>query len=213
MASTQKPFCSVKPFGRGRDLGNRLALAGAGEIDHRDIAGRERSLDRLEAHPLLAQQVERLLHIRLAHRPQLAPDGQGLVFGQLEFRGRLDRGRELQRLAAAELDLLDVGMAQHIEFLLFHGLAIGLGDQLALRLFLDVLLVHPQHHLARRFAWPKAGQLGLAPEIRRHRLEGFIHLLRFDFHPHQLLARGQTFYCHIHKQTFPLVAENVQWAG
>ena len=172
----------------------------------------ERALDRLEAHPLLAQQVERLLHVRVGHGPQLALDRQALVFGQLEFRGGLDRGGELQRLAAAELDLLDVGMAQHIQLLLLDRLAIGLGDELALGFVLDVLLVLPQHHLARRFARPKAGQVGLAPEILGHRLEGFIHLLRFDFHPHQLLARGQIFYCYIHKQTFPLVAEKVQWA-
>ena len=199
-----------QPFGGGRDFGDRLALAGAGVIDHGDVAGLDRALDLLK--------LTRCSRSRFSARSTSASvttcssrlDEQALVFGQLELRRRLDRGGKLQRLPAAELDLLDVGVAQHVQFLLLDRLPVGLGDELALGLLLNVLLVFPQHHLARRFARPKPRQVGLAPKILRHGLEGFIHLLRLDFHPHELLARGQILYRHIHKQTFPLVAKKVQ---
>jgi len=42
------------------------------------------------------------------------------------------------------------------------------------------------------------------------RWKSFVHVLCFDFHPHELFARGQILYRHIHKQTFPLIAEKVQ---
>ena len=48
------------------------------------------------------------------------------------------------------------------------------------------------------------GRLASRLKFLGHGLEGFIHLLRFDFHPHQFFARGQIFYRYIHKQTFPL---------
>ena len=195
-----------------REFSNRLALAGPGVVDHGDVAALDRPLDLVEAHPLLAQQVERPLDIRIGHAAQLALNRQALVVGQFELGGGLDGGRELQRLAAVELNLLDVRLAQHIEFLLLDRLAVGLGDELALGLVLDLLLVFPQHHLARRFARPKAGQAGLAAEVLHDCFEGFIHLLRFNFHPHELLTRGQTLYCYIHKQAFPLIADKVQWA-
>ena len=67
---------------------------------------------------------------------------------------------------------------------------------------LDVLLVFVQHHLARRLAGPETRQVGLALKILRHGLEGFIHLLRVHFHPHQFLARGQIFYRYIHNKPF-----------
>jgi hypothetical protein len=39
-------------------------------------------------------------------------------------------------------------------------------------------------------------------------LERLIHLLCFDFYPHEFFARGQIFYRYIHKKAFQLIAEN-----
>jgi len=116
-----------------------------------------------------------------------------------------------QRLRAQNR-LFDDLTAEDVEFLLIDCLAIGIGDQLAFDFLLDVLFVFSKDHVARCFARAEAGQAGFALKFFGDRIKSLVDFLRFDLHPHQLFTRGQVLYGHIHKQTFPLVAEKVQWA-
>ena len=66
--------------------------------------------------------------------------------------------------------------------------------------------------LAVLYKFQQEGCQNAVLETDDHRLAAIKTYLRLDFHPHELLARGQIFYRYVHKQTFPLIAENVQWA-
>ena len=96
----------------------------------------------------------------------------------------------MKRLAATELNLLDVGLAQDIQLLLLHRLAVSLGHELALDLVLDVALVFAEDHFAGRLSRAKSRQAGLLPEVVRDGIKSFIHLRGLDFDAHELLARG-----------------------
>src|SRR2546422_5064858 len=52
-------------------------------------------------------------------------------------------------LSAVELDFFDVGIAEDIEFLLLDCFFIGVGNELAFDLVLDVFFVFAQDHLTR----------------------------------------------------------------
>ena len=168
-------------------------------MDHRNVAGVQLALDFGVLDLLLAQQVERAFHIRFRDAFRLAGDGQALVFRQRKFRIGLDGRGELQRLAAAKLDFFDVGVAEDVNFLFLHRLAIGIADELAFDLVLDVLLIFLEDQLDRRFAGAEAGEIRLLLKVLRRGREGFVHRLRVHFHSHQFFARGQIFNRNVHK--------------
>ena len=76
-----------------------------------------------------------------------------------------------------------------IEVLFVNGFAIRIRNQLFFHLILNVLLVFAQDHFHGRFAGTEARKGGFALKFFGDALESFVHLLRFDFHPHQFLAR------------------------
>ena len=104
----------------------------------------------------------------------------------------------MQCLAVVKLNLLDVGVTEHIQFVLFDPLPIGLADELAFDLLVDVLGVLLEDHGFGRLARPEAGHLGVADKILRDRHEGLIDCFGIDFEAHQLLARRQSFHRYIH---------------
>ena len=77
---------------------------------------------------LLPQQFDRPLHVRVRDQRVFALEGQPHVFGQLKIRCGLDRGRELERLTSAKLNLLDVRVAHHLQLLFLHRFAIGIAE-------------------------------------------------------------------------------------
>src|SRR5207302_432235 len=119
-------------LGGGGDFGDGFAVAGAGEVDHGDVAAGGGAVHGFKADVALAEEIQRVLDIGLGHGGGFAFDGQAVVFGELEFGGGFDGGGELEGLAAAELDFLDVRVADDVEFLLVHSLAVGVGDELLL---------------------------------------------------------------------------------
>ena len=160
---------------------------------------------RLEFRVLPPQQIQRPLHIGVGDGLGFVPDPQSLVLGHLKFRRGLNGRGELQRLAAAKLDFLDVRITHHGEFLFVERLAIRFADELALGFRQDVGLVFPGHQVARRLAGAETRQRRLLLKILRDRREDLVHGLRVHFHPHQFFARGQLLYGHVHKN--PLVSE------
>src|SRR5207249_3445811 len=102
----------------------------------------------------------------------------------------------------AELDFLDVRLANDLQVLLFNGFFVGLRDELALHLVLDVRFVLAQHHFARRFARTKPRKARLPLKLLRNRLEGLVHALGFDLDADEFFAGGQRFYRYIHAQGF-----------
>ena len=183
-----------------RGVGDGLAVAGAGVIDHRDVARLQFARDGFKIHVLLRQQPQRAFHVRVGDGLDFAFGGQALVFRQLKFRRGLDRRGELQVLPAAKLDFLDVRVADDVDFFLLERLAVSVADELALDLVLDVRLVFLEHEGARRLARTEAGQRGLLLEILRYGVKGLIHGLRVQFHPQQFLARRQIFNGDIHNK-------------
>ena len=119
----------------------------------------------------------------------------------------------MQGPAAAELELLDVGLAHRVQFLLLEGLLIGVVDELLLGLVQDFFLEPARDDLERHFARAKARELCLSLKIPGHGFKGLFHLLGVHLHAQQLFARRQILYGYIHKQTFPSIVEKVQWAS
>ena len=151
---------------------------------------------------LLGEQFDGAIHVRCGDRFRLAFGRQALVFGQLKFRRGLDGGGELQRLAAAKLDFLDVRRADHGDFFLVQRLAVRIADELAFDLVLDVRLVFFEHHGAGRLAGTEPGQRRLFLKVLRDRVKSFVHGLRVHFHPQQFFARSQIFDGDIHNNLF-----------
>jgi hypothetical protein len=116
----------------------------------------------------------------------------------LKFRRGLNGRGELEILPAAELDLLDVRLADDGNFFLLQRLAIRVADELAPGVALDVGLVFFDDEVARCLAGPEAGQRRLLLIVLRDGVEGFVHGLRVQFHPQQFLARGQIFNGDVH---------------
>ncbi len=185
---------------RGRDIGDRLAFASARVVDDGDIRCLGGALHLVENRFLPAQKIQRLNDIGIGHAFGFDLHRDTLVLRQFKFRSGLNGGGELQRLAAAELDFLDVRVAEHIELLFIHGFLVRVRDQLALGFVENFLLILAQHHLPRGFTRAEARQIRLPLKIFRRVINGFIDLLNIDFEADQLFAWRQIFYGNIHKE-------------
>ena len=186
-------------FGCGRDFGERLAVARAGVIHHGDVASRQTAFHFGEVSALLTEQVERFHHISLGHFLGFAFDRQPFVFGQFKFRMRLDGGGEHQRLTALELDLLDVGIADHLNVLFLERVTVSITDELALHLFLDRVAMFFEDHGDRSFANAETGDVGFLLETFLDGGERGVHGGGVQFNADEFLARSQIFDCDVHK--------------
>ena len=123
----------------------------------------------------------------------------------MEFGGGFDRGGELEGLAPAELDFLDVRVADDVEFLLVNGLAVGVGDEFLFDFLVDVLFVAFGDHVTRGLARAEAGEAGVALKILERGIKGGIHVGGFDFDPDQFFAGSQFSTVTFTKQAFRLL--------
>ena len=131
-----------------------------------------------------------------------APSFSGVVVAKIET---VEPHPNADRLHVCRVD---IGVAEHIEFIFFERLAVGVGGELAFDLFVDVLPVLLDDHVARRLAGTEAGKRGLFLIILGDGRKGFVHLLRLDFDAHEFFARSQIFYGYVHRQAFQLLAGN-----
>src|SRR5262249_12117590 len=127
-----------QPARRGSNLGNGPAIAGAGVIDHGDIAELDRPFDGFITDLGLAESVQCPLDIVFGYASNFALYCQALIFGQLKLRRCFDRRGKLERLAAIELYFLDIRIAKDIELLLVNGFLIRVGNEFTLYFGLNV---------------------------------------------------------------------------
>ena len=107
-----------------------------------------------------------------------------MVVRQLKIRRGLECDGELERLAFGELNLLDVRLADHPEFLVGDGLAITVRDQPAFGFFVDLRGVALYDQVPRGFAGTKAGEADLLLKLARDFFERRVHRRRVQFHTH-----------------------------
>ena len=96
----------------------------------------------------------------------------------------------MEGLTFGELDFFDVRVADHFELLVLDSLLVGLGNELALDLVGNVLLIAFDDHVARGFARAKAGEGGFALKVFGHGFEGRVDGRRVHFEANQLFAGG-----------------------
>ena len=172
----------------GIPIGDRFAFAGAVVVEDDEIVFLYGAVDGLEFGVLSAQRVHGFVDVLLGNAGQFALGGQTAIVGHLEFRSRFDGGGKLERLAFGELDFFDVGVADHFELLVFDSFLVGLGDELALDLVGDVLLVTLDDHIAGGFAGTKSGEGGFALEVFGHGFESGVDGGGVHFEANQLFA-------------------------
>ena len=96
---------------------------------------------------------------------------------------------ELKRLAARELNFLNIGVRDGFELLVLNALTIAVGHELAADFLFTVFFVLFDHHVLGGFAGSEPRQRGVAQKILRDCLECFVDLFRIDFEAEQLFAR------------------------
>ena len=106
-----------------------VAVDGHRVVDHDEIAGDRRTLDRVELRLLLAHVLERGGEVVGGDRHRRVLDLDTLVVGRVDRRLDLDDGDEAEGCALLEPDLLEIGLVDGIELRLGERLAIDVGDQ------------------------------------------------------------------------------------
>jgi hypothetical protein len=180
--------------------GRVVAVDGERVIDHDEIAGGRRALDRVELRLLLAHVVERGREIVGGDRCRRVLDLDALVFGERDRRLDLDDRDEAEGRALLQPDFLEIGLVDGIELRLGERLTIDVGDQMLGDLTAHVVGEMHLHERARHVALPESGQarlllhaaVGALPFLLHdvdRRLDGQAPLATFDrfdrdFHRH-----------------------------
>ena len=180
--------------------GRVVTLDGHGVVDHDEIAGRRRTLDRVELRLLLAHVLERGGKIVGGDRHRRVLDLDALVVAEIDRRLDLDDRDEAERGAFLEPDVLKIGLVDGIELRLGQRFPVNVGDQVLGDLTAHVVGEVDLDERARHVTLPESGQarlllhapVGALPFLLHdvdRRLDGQSPLASFDrfdrdFHRH-----------------------------
>ena len=160
------------------DLLHRLAIVKTLEIDNGDVVHGDAMIriSRAQHRMLPPQPLQLLAHLLVGDLGYRPLDLEPLVRTDLEHGLDIDHGHIGKGAAVVEPVLGDLGMDHRVQPLLFHGVEIGLLDQLlahlGLHLFPVILLKHGPRHLAPA----KAFELYLFLDFIIRLVQGLAHL-------------------------------------
>ncbi len=140
---------------------------------------------------LLLQVRKGLVHLGLGERLGRVLDGKPGVLAERDGRLDLDHGRELQRRALLERDLLQVRLFHRLELRFREGLPVHLRNQVAGDLLADIIREVQLDHAARDLALAEAGQLGFPLHAGERARPCLLHDLGRLFHLQPALARAE----------------------
>ena len=181
------------------EVGDGLVVDGAGEVDHDEIILAGGAVYVGVADSLLAQGIHRLVDVRTGDGAAFLLDLEAVVLRQLEGRSDLERGEVLERLAVAELQLLDLRHDHRAQSVFLECLGIAFGHKDALDFIADLVAVGAHDVGQGRLSGPETGQVGVPPEVLGHTVKLGVDGLDIDLDAKLFSARGQVCNGYFHR--------------
>jgi hypothetical protein len=162
--------------GVGRGLGAVGVGGAAREVDDQRVAFGHAAFHRLVAGGAFPQPLQRLLHGVVVDHHRLAPQLHVAEVARLERRHDVEAGRERQRLALFDDDVLHVGSVDGLDALRAERLVDALRNQVVGDVVEDLRPEALAHDARRHPAGPEAGQAGRFRVLARDPVDGRLHV-------------------------------------
>ena len=142
------------------------------EIEHDGVAVIDAaSFDRLEPRRAIAQPLQRRLHRFVVDRIRRAPERDRREIAGIEWRDRVERRREGQRLAFFDCHVADVGRVDRLEAALAQRLVDGARNQVVRDVVQDLVLEALLDDAGRCLSRPEAGHPRLPGIVPRDAID------------------------------------------
>ena len=171
---------------RGRAVLQHLVAELGLEVDGDEVAVLGRALDGLQHAEALAHDGDLLVDLLVGDLDVVDGDRELVQGRQLQLRGDVDLGGELEGVVVLELGHLDLGLAEHADLVLAHDLGVDLRDGVLDDLLqddgaADALVEHAVGDLARA----EAGDADLLAQLLVDLTEGVVQVppSHLDRHP------------------------------
>ena len=187
-----------------------------GNADHvhedRVAVGNSAIFDRLVARRAFAQLLERLFHGLVVDADRLLAQREARVIARVDWGNRFERGRELQRLAFLDDDILNVRCVDGFHTALPQCLVHRPRDEPMRHIVKDLVPEPLPHHLGGYFPGPEARNAGGAAVVPRHFVDLGIDDGARDFDDEVFLGVADVYELSFHRQEV-LYGESMRKGG